>query len=220
MGLIVSIYDGETGTGRENRLHYWLRFDAWNFNDAMFILCDLDPDLTEAERGPGDELAKAGDFAGRTYDPWKTEIDDAARRVRDLRRIWWSGDHDESVQSPAEWIAWARRKRIRIPWLDWAERNGLLAKIAEPSSTSVPASANASGADPDHPNWPEELGIAWTAWRAAINRKDTGQRPAAFIRDWLRTNHPELSDAARDRIATVANWDKSPGMGKSDGGAR
>jgi hypothetical protein len=226
MGQLVSIYDGESGTGRENRLHYWLRFDYWTFVDAMFILCDLDPDLTAFDKN-AEELTKAGNFAGQVLDPWESAIDEAAMRVRDLRRIYWSGQHDEEMQSPASWIAWARRKRLRIPWLEWAERSHLLPndpanpsgesqRSAQPEASAAfaPVSATAVQSDPDHPNWPEELGIALTAWRAAINRKDAIQRPASFIRDWLRTHYPKLSDAARDRIATVANWDKSPGASK------
>jgi hypothetical protein len=66
----------------------------------------------------------------------------------------------------------------------------------------------------DDPRWPEELGIALTAWRAACNAERQGKRPGAFIREWLARTYPEMSDEAKKRIATVANWDKAPGAGK------
>jgi hypothetical protein len=67
----------------------------------------------------------------------------------------------------------------------------------------------------DDPRWPEELGIALTAWRAACNNAEKeGKRPGAYIREWLAKHYPKLSDEAVKRIATVANWDKSPGAAK------
>ena len=65
---------------------------------------------------------------------------------------------------------------------------------------------------------PEELDIALIAWRAACNGVKQGEKPGAFIRDWLAKNYPALSDEARKRIAIVANWDKTPGAGKKSPG--
>lgn len=67
----------------------------------------------------------------------------------------------------------------------------------------------------DDPRWPEELGIALSAWRAACNNAvHEGKRPGAYIRAWLASNQPGLTEEARKRIATVSNWDKSPGMAR------
>lgn len=65
----------------------------------------------------------------------------------------------------------------------------------------------------DREDWPEELGIAFTAWRAATNSKEveSGKRPGAFIRGWLKEHYPERSNDFYSRIATVANWKKGPG---------
>jgi hypothetical protein len=68
----------------------------------------------------------------------------------------------------------------------------------------------------DDPRWPDELGIALTAWRAACTQSgSSGKRPGAFIKDWLKTNYPGLSGEAIKRISTIANWDKTPGLGKN-----
>lgn len=65
----------------------------------------------------------------------------------------------------------------------------------------------------DHEHWPEELDIALMAWRAALTgAEQVGKKPGAFIREWLeKTYGSKLNATQRDRIATVANWDKTPG---------
>lgn len=66
----------------------------------------------------------------------------------------------------------------------------------------------------DREDWPEELGIAFTAWRAAVNSEEVksgNKRPGAFIRGWLAEHYPERPDGFCKRIATVANWKKGPG---------
>lgn len=69
----------------------------------------------------------------------------------------------------------------------------------------------------DDPRWPEELDIAFTAWRAACNGVErSGKRPSAFIRDWLAASYPNLSQEAVRRITTVANWDKKPGATRKE----
>lgn len=69
--------------------------------------------------------------------------------------------------------------------------------------------------DCDDTRWPEELGIAVTAWRAACNNAEKdGKRPGAYIREWVQKAYPGRAEASYDRIAVVANWDKTPGAGK------
>jgi hypothetical protein len=75
------------------------------------------------------------------------------------------------------------------------------------------AEAKDGAAFADHPNWPDELDMAMIAWRAALTGAEkSGKKPGAFIRDWLKETYGEkLNQTQRDRIATVANWDKTPG---------
>lgn len=65
----------------------------------------------------------------------------------------------------------------------------------------------------DNPRWPPELGLAISAWRAAAAACTDQDKPKEFILRWLRnrSDGQALSNEARDRIATIANWDKSPG---------
>ena len=65
--------------------------------------------------------------------------------------------------------------------------------------------------DFDHEKWPERLGIALTAWRAACNADLSGTTPREYMKTWLMENYPSMSEIEAERLATVANWDISRG---------
>jgi hypothetical protein len=44
-----------------------------------------------------------------------------------------------------------------------------------------------------------------------------GRSPKAALLAWLETNKPDLSANARERIATVANWQPTGGAPKTPG---
>ena len=97
-------------------------------------------------------------------------------------------------------------QRSRVINLDWVSSAyipvGQESKIQEHSDFA------------DDPRWPEELGIAMTAWRAAINQVREDETPKSFMRNWLEQNYPGRSNEFYDRVTIVANWDKSPGAKK------
>lgn len=64
------------------------------------------------------------------------------------------------------------------------------------------------------PTYPRELDLALQAWRAVSKSNDKG-KPKARIRAWLDANIT-LSNEAKERIATVANWDKLGGATRTD----
>jgi hypothetical protein len=63
--------------------------------------------------------------------------------------------------------------------------------------------------DNSSPTYPLELDIAMRAWSAVSTTEGKG-KPKARIMAWLNTN-TDLSNEAKKRIATVANWDKTGG---------
>jgi hypothetical protein len=69
-------------------------------------------------------------------------------------------------------------------------------------------------------DYPEELRAAIEAFLAV--HRDTAatmrKTPKAALLAWLETNKPALSVNARERIATVANWQPSGGAPKTPGG--
>jgi hypothetical protein len=66
-------------------------------------------------------------------------------------------------------------------------------------------------------HYPQELSAAIEAFNAVReNSASTAKRsPKAALLAWLVVNKPDLSKNARERIATVANWQPSGGAPKS-----
>lgn len=65
--------------------------------------------------------------------------------------------------------------------------------------------------DPDSDTYPEELDIAFTAWRAASQKPEPDRSPKTQILDWLEKHNKDLSREAKDRIAIVCNWNRKGG---------
>lgn len=69
-------------------------------------------------------------------------------------------------------------------------------------------------------HYPGELQAAIDAFNA-VHGNDAalrGKSPRQALSAWLSDNCPELSSKARDRIATVANWEPGGGAPKTPGG--
>ena len=71
--------------------------------------------------------------------------------------------------------------------------------------------------DKTSPSYPLELDAAIKAWLAVSSNKEKG-KPKAKIRAWLDSHatFKKLSNEAKERIATVANWDKLGGATRTD----
>ncbi|MBK7415121.1 MAG: hypothetical protein IPJ38_08450 [Dechloromonas sp.] len=70
--------------------------------------------------------------------------------------------------------------------------------------------------DFDHEHWPEELGIAFMAWRVSTKADLSETTPKESMKKWIKENYAKFKDAKIERIATVANWDKAPGRPKKN----
>jgi len=67
----------------------------------------------------------------------------------------------------------------------------------------------------DDTTYPEELRAALEAFVAVHAAPLRGCSPKAALLAWLETNKPDLSAGARERIATVANWQREGGAPKT-----
>ncbi|MEO6299597.1 MAG: hypothetical protein ABIO62_08205 [Paracoccaceae bacterium] len=77
--------------------------------------------------------------------------------------------------------------------------------------------------DPNHVHFSDELAFAVKAWRALATSHSPKKSPKASIRTWIEANlsmwdgkNPP-SIEAKERIATVLNWEKSGGAPASSG---
>ena len=69
------------------------------------------------------------------------------------------------------------------------------------------------------PDYPQELRAAIEAFEAVRSdpKAQARRSPKAAIAAWLKINKPDLSEGARERIATVANWQPVGGAPKTPG---
>lgn len=65
--------------------------------------------------------------------------------------------------------------------------------------------------------YPDELRAAIEAFQAVHTdpARLRGRSPKTVLAEWLEKNKPELSASARERIATVANWQREGGAPKT-----
>ncbi|WP_157469040.1 hypothetical protein [Dyella thiooxydans] len=83
-----------------------------------------------------------------------------------------------------------------------------------------PAGASEQSArKPDLSRFPEELRAAIEAFDAVRNdpKATAGKSAKQALETWLEANKPELTGNARERIASVANWQRAGGAPKTPG---
>ena len=95
----------------------------------------------------------------------------------------------------------------------WCDSKGI-----EHPFAAQPAN-NANAPTPIPQTYPDELRVAIEAFQAvsADPSATKTQTPKAALTAWLEKNKPELSANARERIATVANWQPQGGAPRTPG---
>jgi hypothetical protein len=126
------------------RLAGWFRYDTWDRDIALQLLCGLDPDFTEFS-GHDSNFQQTG-IVRCTYLTGKTlEQPDTSREknwsqkdasdddvlmglslhLEKMRDIWDSGGHQQR-NAPVYYVDWALGKGFAVPWLDFARSEKLL----------------------------------------------------------------------------------------------
>ncbi len=135
--------------------------------------------------------------------------------IERLTELWARDAKDPNENgTPEFFIDFAIDRRIYPPWLGWALKRGWY-KLKYGKNTKKP------DFDKESPTYPPELDIAIQAWRE-LSKAEDNRKPKARILAWLDAN-PKVwtaagikpSDQAKERIATVANWDKTGGPTRS-----
>ncbi|MFT4255634.1 MAG: hypothetical protein QM599_01510 [Pseudoxanthomonas sp.] len=93
----------------------------------------------------------------------------------------------------------------------WADAKGLLHEWKQQATTASQQARDLS-------RYPDELRAAIEAFEAVRDNVPAGKTPKAAISEWLKANKSELSESARDRIATMSNWQREGGAPKTPTG--
>ena len=52
-------------------------------------------------------------------------------------KLWVSGLHEDDRYAPDYFVAWAVKKQVNIPWLDWAQSNGFIEEHLRPDAETA-----------------------------------------------------------------------------------
>ncbi len=96
----------------------------------------------------------------------------------------------------------------RITAVDFEKVIALARSVVSNKPNAVPCSG-----------YPLELQVAIEAFEAVFNNESAlrGKSPKGALLAWLAKNKPDLGTEARDRIATLCNWQKQGGATKIPG---
>ena len=111
----MSTSDYDEIEGYENRILFWLRLDKWYLHQAALLFIDINPDTV------GSDFYSLITLREVKYNDFDNSIEMLELRSKydDLRRIL-----SFSANTPQGWIDLALSKKIAIPWLEFAIREG------------------------------------------------------------------------------------------------
>lgn len=184
----------------QDDIKYFFSKVTWQINEAVMLLAGILP----VKMGPYGNLLLSGRLLATVPD--RDEIIDRAHK---LKGLWTSNPESPEFATPAHFISWAIEKGFEPRWLNAAIKLGYYVPGTSDTGNEC-TDTGWEGFDPDAPEYPEQLDIATQAWTAARNDPTPGE-PKKKIERWVKLHYPQLGPTAIDRIAKIANWDKSGG---------
>ncbi|MBY4833669.1 hypothetical protein [Burkholderia dolosa] len=161
--------------------------------DSVYdFVCRLRSDGLSDDDGPGNKLPS-----------WTRELFVRRANWESYCLVWssWKGKDEPGYEE-------LLRQKKALVVQETARRTGR-------SYQSDAAKGSASGLmDPSSPLYPQELAIALTAWQAVTSNGQVapdGVAAKTALMNWLGDAYPSLGKDAKNRIATVANWNKRGG---------
>lgn len=215
----------EEGSYRE-RIHLYERdhfIDAEGESDYAMTKAELDLNFASVEAEAAALAAATDEAEYEMYENFLTDLEDARTRfsicVQKYRlwlQYWHSGEHLKPTPL-LDFVEWALSKNLRPEWLS-LEMESYLYTVRQgkgAENSAPPEKATLTFFDKTSTTYPPELDIALRAWREISTTVGKG-KPKLRIMKWLDDNAKELSNEAKNRIATVVNWDKSGGATRTD----
>lgn len=217
----------------KTKIDKWLRVDLWDQITACAVFCGINPDgsinpyeHSELRLIPTTFFAQAMNY--KDSSDWSEEnqliAEDVVLRAlqieEDIMHFWYLSKHAEYqiaidgnvpheerfFESPKYFIEFFLSKGIEPPWLEYAKEENLVNFLN--TDTELEDDTNYVF---DEDKYPAELHIAITAYKYALENIKDHPKPKQFILEYLKEKYPKLDANARERIAVIANWNKTGG---------
>ena len=185
---------------------HWLSIERVRLWQAVALSLDIDPKQGKANAFYDDFIRDIKYDRDRTLHVKFTnrlETAEAHTRSERLEVCDYSTSLQHSEVDLAKFANWADGI---VKWETPDQFNELL-------SGAMPATE--FGFDPESPVYPELLHIAVSAWSSVSPSPVDDQTPKQQIIAWLQRKHPALSDADKERIGSICNWDRAGGRPKT-----
>lgn len=186
----------------------WRIVPALTLGEAAYLLAGADPAEARNNRVPSsrvEALRTALEASVRTgdlvpFELWGFDFDGGLVPLKDGDPIPGGRLSDQTTVKASDLAAWADARGVEHFWPGGG------------ATVNMPAR--------DMSRYPAELRAAIEAFEAVFNdpKATAGKSPRAALLAWLESNQPELGSNARERIATVANWQPAGGAPKTPGG--
>lgn len=183
----------------------WQHFEMVTLRQAACLLSFVDPladastsrficDEARAKRELLLQAVKLGRIRAENF--YVHNWDGNVFRTKDFTNLDVGDLSDSTEIMTSELAAWCDTKEFLHPWVS---------QIAPELGCQTFGS------------YPPELRAAIEAFDAVHHdpRATAGKSPKKALEEWLKANKPELSAGARERIATVANWQREGGAPKT-----
>lgn len=112
-------------------IRFFFRRDTWTIDEACFILVGVLPvefSLIGYPKLDGNLLRSIEGEGERLFERSSMYLD-----------LWQSNPNNSDEASPVEFIKWAISKKIKMPWLDYAIKEGLLPACVVDDNQTAPA---------------------------------------------------------------------------------
>ena len=186
-----------------NRKPNWVKWQhipnpkVWQ---VVALSLDIDPDNVTRDR---DDWMAGGGYVNHEGKDFRDMLDIISSNYSTIdptpRTLSMNGIEYNELNI-ARFAYWAILKHIEIP--------DEMKALANTQTTSEKEMF-----DVNDTKYPRELDIAFKAWQEVSKMPNIKVSPKTQIRQWLDKNYNDrvLSDAAKERIASVANWKKTGG---------
>jgi hypothetical protein len=175
---------------------HWRKMALWHLDEAVALSLGKNPTIVKWET-----ISKHGDrYVPEAWD-FSTLPKQYARHRDLVLRAKTAGQLSDPIK-PAAFMAWAIEVLDHLP---------------DELITAYPVNSSSRGGSLDR--FPLELRAAIEAFEAVRNDAAAlaGRSPRKALETWLKQNRPEITANARERIATVANWQPIGGAPKTPG---